>query len=175
MIESAIEAIHEHGASGITVAGVADRAGVAREVAAESFPTDHALLVEVLSALVDEWTRATEPAAGSDPAEALRATISAMFSPVMFTDTRVTAWLSLSALASSDPKLRSLRERAQRSWADQMARSLSSAGVERPNERAVALLALADGLWLRYSLEPTALNRLVAEDIAIDIVDQLLA
>ncbi|MEM8706987.1 MAG: TetR family transcriptional regulator C-terminal domain-containing protein [Actinomycetota bacterium] len=174
MVEAAIAAIHDVGASGVTVAAVADRAGVDRDDAAVEFPTEHALLVATLATLVDEWTRATEPEEGTDPAEALRATISAMFSPVMFTDTRVTAWLSLSALASTDPELRALRERAQRSWVDQMARSLSAARIDRPNDRAIALLAMADGLWLRYSLEPTALTRLVAEDIALDIVDQLL-
>ena len=127
------------------------------------------MLAETFAVLVDEWTAATEPARDAAPGEGLETTIRAMFAPDVFTDERVAAWLALSAAASASPELRSVRERAQRSWAEHLERSLTELGVDRPADRAIALLALADGLWLRQALEPAALPRDVAETIALDI------
>lgn len=174
LIDATVVLAHRQGARSLTVAAAADEAGIDREPARSEFPTEHQLLVATLGSLVDEWTRLTEPEPGTDPVQALRDSVRVMFEPPMFTPERVATWLSMWSLASGHPELRALRERAQRSWADQFARSLDAAGVANADEHAIAVLAMADGLWLRYFLEPDSLPPEAALRSAMGVVDLLL-
>lgn len=174
LIDATVVLAHRRGAQSLTVASAADEACLAREIAGELFATEHELLVATLGSLVDEWTRLTEPEPGADPVDALRSSVRVMFEPPMCTPERVATWLSMWALASSHPELRALRERAQRSWADQFARSLDAAGVANADQHAIAVLAMADGLWLRHYLEPDSLPTEAALRSAMGVVDRLL-
>lgn len=174
LIDATVVLAHRRGAQSLTLAGAADEAGIDREVAREAFDNEHDLLVATLGSLVDEWTRLTEPEPGADPVDALRTSVRVMFEPPMCTPERIATWLSMWSLASGDPELRALRERAQRSWADQFGRSLDAAGVENADEHAIAVLAMADGLWLRHFLEPGSLPLDAALRSAMGVVDLLL-
>lgn len=175
LIEATIESIHQHGMAGTTVGTVTDLAGVSRGMVRHVFSSKLDMLVAAMETLVEEWTTATAPAEGVAPEKAVVATVEAMFAPDVFTDARVAAWLGLSVEASTEPALRPSRERAQALWADQLEQSLAASGVDRPAERARAVLALADGLWLRHALEPDAVSRADAEATVVDVVEMLLS
>lgn len=170
LIEATIRSIHRHGLGGTTVTTVTELAGFSRGMVRHVFSSKQDMLIQTMDKLRAEWTAATEPDPQAPGADQVRSILSAMFSPTVFLDDRVDAWLSLSAAATADPQLRVIREQAYERWTRQLIAALAAAGVERPEDAAAGLLALADGLWLRHSLEPDAMPRHRAEAVALAAV-----
>lgn len=170
LIEATIESIHRHGMGATSVTTVTDIAGVSRGMVRHYFSSKLDLLVETMNALRLEWTGATAPDPAADPAVALEATVAVMFAADVFTDVRAAAWLALSMEATAEPRLREVREAAQAAWLEHLGDSLRRCGVGDPGSAAQAILAAADGLWLRYALESDAVSREAAREITLDIV-----
>lgn len=175
LIDATIESIHRHGLTGTTVSTVTQIAGLSRGMVRHVFSSKQDMLRQTLETLRIEWTAATEPPSGLPPLRQLESIICEMFSPDVFRDAEIDAWLALSQAARTDGVLRAIRERAYAAWTRQLTDALTAAGADGPDRVATAILALADGLWLRHSLEPARMPRERAEAIALHTVRRVVS
>ncbi|SEK99424.1 transcriptional regulator, TetR family [Roseovarius azorensis] len=106
LIEATIETLASRGYSRTTLTEVARTAGISHGLVLFHFATKENLLAETLTYLAEEyrqnWTEALA-AAGSDPADQLRAMIEADFNPRICTPARLAAWCSFWGEAQSRP------------------------------------------------------------------------
>lgn len=138
------------------------------------FTSKQDMLIQTMETLRREWTAAAEPDPLDSGIDQVISIVSAMFSPEVFLDDRIDAWLALSSAATTDPSLRTVREEAYDRWTAQLVAALEVAGVPAPADDAASILALADGLWLRHSLEPAAMPRDRAEAVALAAVTKIV-
>lgn len=169
-----MESIHRHGLAGTTVSTVIELAGVSRGMVRHEFGSKQQMLVQTMQSLCSEWTAATEPDEALEPEEQVLRIVQAMFAKDVFTPAQVDAWLALSIEAASNNELREVREQAYERWRDQLTSAFMRTNVSDARRAADGMLALADGLWLRHSLEPNAMSRAEAERTAVAVAQTLV-
>ena len=169
---AAYEILQEEGMSGVTLAKVAERAGMSKGIVVHYFGSKDALLEAVMrlanAMLRDEvilrMNRAQSPRARLD------AIIAANFSPDFYKPEICNAWLSLCAEV---PRNRAFA-RIQRAIHARMRSNLLSAlrdllPPERREAAVIGITAMIDGLWLRFGLSQDGLD-LAAANQQMDAV-----
>lgn len=158
---AAYEILQEEGMAGVTLAKVAERAGMSKGIVVHYFGGKDALLEAVMrlanSMLRDEVIQLMNRA--QTPRARLDAIIDGNFSPKFFKPEICNAWLSLCAEV---PRNRAFA-RIQRAIHARMRSNLLSAlrdllPAERREAAVVGITAMIDGLWLRFGLGQSGLG-----------------
>lgn len=173
LVNAALAEIHARGSLGITMAGVAARAGVSGPLASHYFGTKDALILAALRAMLQRLRAdvVTALAAADGPRARLSALVAANFGPGQFKDDTITAWLTFYVRAQSDPATRRLlRIYLRRLQSNLMhdARALTS----DPQALAETVAAMIDGFYLRHALRnrpPDAAHVIARIEATIDL------
>ncbi|MCB2110884.1 MAG: TetR family transcriptional regulator C-terminal domain-containing protein [Defluviimonas sp.] len=176
LIDAAADAILQHGLAGVSVSKIVDRAQLSRGMVNLHFSSKTKLLQAVAQKFSDEyvsnWQRAMA-AAGEDPAERLRAIISADFDPVVLNRRTMAVWMAFRGEAQSTtdylPYIDS-RDRRMRSAIHDICAELAADGPYpdiNPSYAALALMALLEGLWTDFHLHPDVFKRDEARRIVL--------
>jgi TetR/AcrR family transcriptional regulator, transcriptional repressor of bet genes len=172
LIEATIEVIAKRGFAGITLAEVADAAGLSAGIVNFYFKTKEELLVETLRHMAQQyqahWTTALARAA-TDPTARLAAMVEADFDPQIASRKGVTVWYAFWGEARWRPEYLRVCTALSDAFFEQT-RELCQAIIEAGGYReldadAVArgLNAMIDGLWLDLLVNPKGLDRVEAK------------
>ena len=156
LIQAGIACLGKHGMSGFTVENTCAQAGVSRGLINHHFSGKQGLLLSIYAEMT-EYLIQTPQASTADTA--LVAAIDANFDEQSFNQSNLRAWLSIWGQVATHAELRALhRERYQRyqSWIEEALSAISRRYKLRFDSASVArqLIAVIDGLWLAYCLDP---------------------
>ncbi|HTN59629.1 MAG TPA: TetR/AcrR family transcriptional regulator [Protaetiibacter sp.] len=174
LVRAMIDIISERGFEGLSVRGVAARAGVSVGAVQHHFPTKDAMLDAAMAAIAAAaGGRSSELERVADPVEQLHALVDLLI-PASATSPVTRVWLAFAARAAVDE---STRTNYVRLWArvrDELQLLLAAAGgsPELAAESSRELLALLDGLALGIAAEQQHPD--VARRIAHRRVDELI-
>lgn len=149
------------GLAGVTVLGVAARAGVSKGALFHHFPTRQALLEAAYAECLLRFDSELDACMARDQGEAgrfTRAYVTATFEAMQSPDR---SWAKFSLTALVEPAFAGL-------WRDWLANRLDNAPSERVDPRQRAARLAADGFWLQMLSDP-------AEQMLPEQTDALLA
>ena len=167
ILDATIESIVRHGLSATTLATVAEVAGLSQGVTVFYFKTKQALLAEALRSHYEEYRavwRAALDAAPADPVERILALVRADFDPAICNRRTLTLWHAFWGEATARPLFASISESFDRERSTALREQCEAASrlldptVWGPQDLALALDSLTDGLWLRMHLDPAAMD-----------------
>lgn len=167
LIEATLTAIERKGLAAVTLADVADGAGLSRGIVNFHFESKEKLLFAALSQLSEEYDRnwrARLAAAPGDAASRMRTLILAEFAEEICTPRKLAAWFGFFGEAASRPDYRDLcwaRDDAYLDALEEICAGLDGEegyGID-PANTAMAIYAMNEGLWLRLMLGNAELTR----------------
>lgn len=157
LLEAAMDAIHEHGLSNVTLAKIAGKAGLSAGSVNFHFESKQALLLATLSHIADEFEARIEQAvaaAPSDPAARLLALMDASVDPEITEPRKTSVWFAFATEARSRvdyQRICGARERAIFTLTHQLCtdviRSGGKLGQMNPRAMANAVQGLIDEIW----------------------------
>lgn len=172
LIEATIDVIAKRGFAGITLAEVADAAGLSAGIVNFYFKTKEELLGETLRHMAQQyqthWTTALARAA-TDPTAQLAAMVDADFDPQIASRKGVAVWYAFWGEARWRPEYLRLCAALSDAYFDQtraLIRAINDAGgyVDLDADAiARGLNAMIDGLWLDLLVNPKGLDRAEAK------------
>lgn len=181
LIEATLIALERKGLPALTLADVAEAAGLSRGIVNFHFESKDRLILATLQHLSAEYDRNwREALAGAGPgaAERMRALIAADFAETVCTPSRTAAWFALSSEAAARPAYRDLcwaRDDAYLDAIRELCTALQpkgGAGIDAAS-LAMALYAMQEGLWLRLMLGNGEIRRGQAQAIALGMLGRL--
>ena len=166
IIDATFAVIAKEGFSGVTMAKVAETAGLSRGIGNFHFQSKEQLLLETLRAIQKEfdvaWTRAVDEA-GPSPANQIRALIRSVLEPPIASPDRLSVWFAYWGETPSRATYREICGIADREWQAVIEKILQQLAAENFNShgmnlRAIAcsLTAMMSGCWLEYLLSPNS-------------------
>jgi len=164
LIEAAERCLAAHGIQGFTIDRICREANVSRGLISHYFAGKDELLVAVYrSALYGAiMSRLTAAAAGATPLLRLRAVIDSAFQPETFQRSNLRVWLALWGEIATNPKLQTVHRSLYRNYRARLAEAIAGVAAERrlavdAPSLARNVIAMIDGLWLEWCLDPEAL------------------
>ncbi|HEY5673938.1 MAG TPA: TetR family transcriptional regulator C-terminal domain-containing protein [Malonomonas sp.] len=171
LIETTIDIIADEGFTGVTMAKVAERAGLSRGIGNFHFQTKDQLLLEAFRMLYREHAEAWQKAiAGpsSPPEKRLKKLIETLLTPPIADHKKIAVWLAFWGVTPHRQTYLSLCTEGDCQYEDAIADLLREAAagakeIDGMSMRAiaVALTAMIDGAHLQYLIAP---DRLSSED-----------
>lgn len=182
LIEAAIACLSEGGLSAFTVERICGEAGVSRGLISHHFDGKDGLLVAVyerMTAHLAADAQAGLSRDGATAAERLAELIEASFHPAVFGRRQLRAWLALWSEAASDPRLQATHRARYADYRRGLTEALRALARERgrgvePERLATMLIALVDGLWLEWCLNPKAVSRAEAKAACTELIESRL-
>jgi TetR/AcrR family transcriptional repressor of bet genes len=183
IVQATIHEIGRRGSLEVTVAQIAQRAGVSSALAHHYFGSKEQIFVATMRHVMTLFgVEARQSLAGArTPRERLKAVIDASFAPDSFRREVVSAWLNFYVLAQTDSDARRLLNVYHRRLNSNLLHDLRPiVGNARAATVAQSLAALIDGLYLRaaltrgaedfdHALDPAAAVALVMETFGHEI------
>ena len=175
LIEATIDVLAKRGFADLTLADVADRAGLSRGIVNFHFVSKDKLLVETLRHMAQvyhaHW-RAAVDGAGPSAADRLWALVTADFDSAVCNRKNIAAWVVLRAEAKSRPLYRSICGSHDEAFQNTLAKLISDLVAQDklphdPQQLALGLDSLLEGLWLQVMMQPSSLSRKQALACAI--------
>lgn len=174
LIEATIDSLSKRGYSETTMADVADGAGLSRGIVNFHFESKDKLLVATLQHMAEEYAdhwRGALDRAGPDPAARLAALVAADFDRAVCTRRKLTAWFAFWGETRSRPTYQALcgaRDAVyQAVVVDLCAALVETGGYDLdPQQAALALDAMLEGLWLRLMMRGEDITRESAHEAA---------
>ena len=177
LLAAAAEVIAERGLAGTRIADVAERVGTSSAGVLYWFKSKDELLAEAL--IADEERFAAELVTAladiDDPAGKLLRLIDACVK-----DNNWTMWIEIWARARHDDRLRRARQELDDDWRALISRIIrdgTGRGIffpANPDEAALTLAALIDGLAVQVTLSDSMITRGFMREICIETADRLL-
>ena len=160
LIEATMDVIASEGFSGITMAKVAEKAGLSRGIGNFHFQSKEQLLLETLRTLYKEfddgWRNAVSDA-GSSPVDQLKDLIKTTLTPPIADFKKVAVWLAYWGEAPSRKKYLEICAARDREWDAAVENILRQLIDEKFNSRGMtlgkitqSLTAMMDGFWVEY-------------------------
>ena len=160
LIEATMEVIASEGFSGVTMAKVAEKAGLSRGIGNFHFRSKEQLLLETLRRLYKEfhdgWRNAVEDA-GSSPVDQLKDLIKTTLNPPIADFKKVALWLAYWGEAPSREKYLEICAAHDREWDATVENILRPMVDDEFNSHgmtlakiAQSLTAMIDGFWVEY-------------------------
>lgn len=182
LIEAAIACLSEGGLSAFTVERICGQAGVSRGLINHHFDGKDGLLVAVyerMTAHLAADAQAGLSRDGAPAAERLAELIEASFRPTVFDRRQLRAWLALWSEAASDPRLQATHRARYADYRRGLTAALRDLARARgravdPERLATMLIALIDGLWLEWCLNPKAVSRAEAKAACTELIESRL-
>ena len=185
LIEATIDVIYRDGLSRLTLAKVAQQAGLSTSIVNFYFKTKEQLLLETLNAVSQEYEAAVDRAfaRSPDPTRTLRALVDAMLDPDLCTPARAAVWYAFmgESQARSDyiGAVR-VRELAIRQRVETLFTTLFQGAGDaktktgRAGPLARAFDALIDSVWEQSMLEPDTIDLEAARKTCLDYLQSVL-
>lgn len=174
LIGAALREISDRGTLEVTVAQIANRAGVSSALAHHYFGGKEDLILATMRHLLSEFADGvrTRLRRAETPRERLSAIIEGSFGDDQFHQATITAWLTFYAKALSSPGAARLLAVYQRRLHTNLRHALRGLLPEEEVDGiAEALGALIDGVYLREALRGRVVNPAAAIAIVEDYVD----
>ena len=178
LIEAAARCLAAHGIQGFTIDRICREAGVSRGLINHYFDGKDALLVEVYrtslyGTVTGQLATAGEKKTAKDRLVAL---VEASFLPETFSRCNLMVWLALWGAVATNPHLQATHRDLYRQYRARLAAEITAVAAERgvPVEGHVlarSLIALIDGLWLEWCLDPSVLNLHDARQACFDLLE----
>ena len=160
LIEATMEVIASEGFSGVTMAKVAEKAGLSRGIGNFHFRSKEQLLIETLRTLYNEfddgWRNAVIEA-GSSPVDQLKDLIKTTLNPPIADFKRVALWLAYWGEAPSRKKYLEICAARDREWDAAVENILRQLVDDEFNSHGMtlakiahSLTAMMDGFWVEY-------------------------
>ena len=183
LIEAAMRSIAKYGYAGTTIDTICTEAQVSRGLVNHHFGSKEELIRQSYKALRDEWMFQTHGSVldgDREPEDKLRAMIRVSFGPTMFKQEYLGIWAGFWSAIGKSPALRKLnrelfdkdRDAYQRIF-DEIARKRGKAIDSR--RAALTIIALIDGFWLEWCLDPRCFTAEEAEAACMGFVAQAFA
>ncbi len=182
LIEAAIACLADGGIAAFTIDRICRQAGISRGLISHHFAGKDALLVaayEAMTAYLEELAATGLSQPGEDPAEALRRTIEINFATDVANSPTLKAWLALWGEVAGNPALKAVHRKRYDSYRSNLAGAIAAVAAGRgrkvdAEQLAAMFIALIDGLWLEWCLDPAQLSRDEAEAACYALLEPYL-
>ena len=165
LVQAAIECLAEGGMAGFTVERICEKAGISRGLISHHFDGKDALLLaayDAMTVFLSDLAASGLGKPGSEPAATLRDTIEANFSTDLTDQPTLKAWLAVWGEVAGNDKLRALHRKRYDAYRANLTAAITAVAQERgrtvdAGQLATMFIALIDGLWLEWCLDPVVL------------------
>lgn len=163
LIDATIKSLKQHGHEGLSVRRIAAEAGVSLGLINHHFPSIDALIAEAYRRFSAELVGSLEQALSAAPAAPrarLRAFLKASFSPPTLDRDLLNVWIVFWGLHRHSQDIQRVHDEVYGRYIELVRGLLADAtkecGKGRFNLRltAIGLMAMLDGLWLEWCLDP---------------------
>lgn len=183
LIEATMRSIAKFGYAGTTIETICSEAKVSRGLINHHFGSKEELIRQSYKALRDEWMSQTHGSLlGSylEPEDQLKAMIKVSFGPTMFKQEYLGIWAGFWSAIGKSPALRKLNrelfEKDRVAYQDIFEAIARKRGKPVDSRRAaLSVIALIDGFWLEWCLDPKGFTAEEAEDACLSFVAQTFA
>jgi len=165
LIDATIDCLARRGFADITMAQVAEAAGLSQGIINFHFQSKEALLLETLAFMDTEyretWQRALA-AAGPAPRDRLLALLESEFDPAICNRKKIAVWHAFFGEAKARPTYRKIcgaRDDTRRQAMYDILVALTEDDADACDALADALCALTDGFWLDFHLSTGRIDR----------------
>ena len=168
LIDTTVDVIAKDGFSGVTMAKVAERAGLSRGICNFHFQTKEQLLLETLKALYQEFESAWQQAiaeAGFSPVDQIKSLVKTILEPPIAHSKKIAVWLAYWGETPSRATYLKICQARDIEWDKAVAailgrlpgqgftsHGMSLAKIAQP------LTAMMDGFWVEYLVSPDRLS-----------------
>lgn len=183
LIDAAMRSIAKYGYAGTTIETICDEAKVSRGLINHHFGSKEELIRQSYKALRDEWMAQTHGsllANYTEPEDKLKAMIRVSFGPTMFKTEYLGIWAGFWSAIGKSPALRKLNrelfEKDREAYQEIFEAIAAKRGKKVDSRRAaLSVIALIDGFWLEWCLDPKGFTAEEAEDACLSFVAQTFA
>jgi AcrR family transcriptional regulator len=183
LIEATMRSIARFGYAGTTIETICSEAGVSRGLINHHFGSKEELIRQSYKALRDEWVAATHGSVVdefAEPEERLRALIRVSFGPTMFKQEYLGIWAGFWSAIGKSPALRRMNrelfDKDREAYEAIFAQIARKRGKRIDTRRAaLTVIALIDGFWLEWCLDPKSFTAAEAEAACLAFAEQALA
>ena len=183
LIEATMRSIARFGYAGTTIETICSEAQVSRGLINHHFGSKEELIRQSYKALRDEWVAATHGSVldeFAEPEERLRALIRVSFGPTMFKQEYLGIWAGFWSAIGKSPALRKMNRELfdkDREAYEAIFQQIARKRGRRIDARRAALtvIALIDGFWLEWCLDPKSFTAAEAEAACLAFTEQALA
>lgn len=158
LLAAALDMVAEAGPDRATVRGIAARAGVTPGLIRHYFGTKEALLAEAWLSLMAGMAEAGSAGLDglADPRARLAGFIAASLRPPVVDGRAMALWAGFLHRMRGDAALTAAHEAGYLDYRDRLESLIAACGLPAAREKAIAVNALVDGLWLEASALPGA-------------------
>jgi len=182
LIEATMRSIAKYGYAGTTIETICEEAQVSRGLINHHFGSKEELIRQSYKALRDEWMAATHGSVEehADPEHRLRAMIRVSFGPTMFKQEYLGIWAGFWSAIGKSPALRKMNRELfdkDREAYEAIFEEIGKKRGKRIDARRAALtvIALIDGFWLEWCLDPKSFTAAEAEAACLAFASQAFA
>ena len=183
LIEATMRSIAKFGYAGTTIETICSEAQVSRGLINHHFGSKEELIRQSYKALRDEWVAQTHGAMSesyADPEDKLRAMIRTSFGPTMFKQEYLGIWAGFWSAIGKSPALRRMNrelfDKDREAYEAIFAQIARKRGKRIDTRRAaLTVIALIDGFWLEWCLDPKSFTAAEAEAACLAFASQAFA
>ena len=183
LIDATMRSIAKFGYAGTTIETICSEAKVSRGLINHHFGSKEELIRQSYKALRDEWLAQTHGsllASYAEPEDKLKAMIRVSFGPTMFKTEYLGIWAGFWSAIGKSPALRKLNrelfEKDRVAYQEIFEAIAKRRGKKIDSRRAaLSVIALIDGFWLEWCLDPKSFTAEEAEDACLTFARQALA
>ena len=181
LIEATMRSIAKYGYAGTTIETICEEAQVSRGLINHHFGSKEELIRQSYKALRDEWVAQTHGAVAEhydDPEDKLRAMIRVSFGPTMFKQEYLGIWAGFWSAIGKSPALRRMNRELfdkDREAYEAIFEEIGRKRGRRIDARRAALtvIALIDGFWLEWCLDPKSFTAAEAEAACLAFAEKM--
>jgi AcrR family transcriptional regulator len=183
LIEATMRSIAKFGYAGTTIETICSEAQVSRGLINHHFGSKEELIRQSYKALRDEWVAQTHGSVSEhydDPEDKLRAMIRVSFGPTMFKQEYLGIWAGFWSAIGKSAALRKMNRELfdkDREAYEAIFEEIGRKRGKRMDARRAALtvIALIDGFWLEWCLDPKSFTAAEAEAACLAFAAQAFA
>lgn len=182
LIQATMRSIAKYGFAGSTIEKICDEAQVSRGLINHHFQSKDELIRQAYKELCDEWSFQTHNMLGDqrDPEDKLRSIIRASFGPSLFKPDYIGIWVGFGSVIAKSPALKRLHRELLAEDITSYQKIFEAIAEKRGlqfNARlaSLSLLAMIDGFWNQWYLDPTAFTGEEAAQACFELVERLCA
>ncbi len=182
LIQATMRAIAKFGYAGTTIATICAEAKISRGLINHHFQSKEELIHQSYKTLCDEWESQTHGMlqdSYQQPEDKLRSMIHLSFHPRLFKQEYLGIWIGFWSIIGKSPALKKINRAMyglDRSTYQQIfAEIADQRGISIDTRNAaITLIALTDGLWLDWCLDPKGFSQQEAEAACLDVARRLI-
>jgi TetR/AcrR family transcriptional repressor of bet genes len=183
LIQATMRSIAKYGYAGTTIGRICAEAQVSRGLINHHFDTKEELIRQSYQELCEEWvfqTRDVLQDSLRDPEDKLRAMIRLSFGPTLFKQEYLGIWVGFWSAIGKSATLKKLNRELYRQDRADYQKIFEEIAAKRgkaidSRRASIALIALMDGLWLQWCLDPKGFTAEDAVAVCQDLAARICA